>query len=405
MLQIPRVSSWLLAAWLTELSSKQHYSCDMFLFSLFPWSSLRERKRWVQQVPHRNICMFSLQFCTPVHLLQLLQIKNLPVPLWHLFTARWLIFHWEQFILKLDADKVRSIDFNLFSPCLHTLSCEIAEQQPRQYRDFENIRGAHLPAEQTRTTLAPFIYAVCCCACVRAEKMCKYVPLCASLYFVQGSLLCMHTCTDISQSSLTLWKYALQIRERGFERHDISPDSVLHQTPITHGLVEAGPIILWICYGVLMLTVYPGFIIMTSVPHKGSADPARGLDGKQTKLPCRGWRQTVHHGQGQEALQFVKKHENVCPPTILSRPLSKYSFCLLARPWSPAIVEFPITSLSGGWSSFHYFAPDWSALSDDSKTISFLLITAFPPQRVWGCNGPPAAWHSTITFHCVRVLQ
>lgn len=157
----------------------------------------------------------------------------------------------------------------------------------------------------------------------KKKKPCEYVPLCASLCFVQGSLLCTHTCADISQSSLTLWKYALQIRERGFERHDISPDSVLHQTPITHGLVEAGPIILWICYGVLMLTVYPGFIIMTSVPHKGSADPARGLDGKQTKLPCRGCWQMVHHRQGQEALQFVKKHQDVCPPTILSRPLSK----------------------------------------------------------------------------------
>lgn len=34
-----------------------------------------------------------------------------------------------------------------------------------------------------------------------------------------------------------------------------------------------------------MLTVYPGFIIMTSVPHKGSAGPTRGLEGKQTELP------------------------------------------------------------------------------------------------------------------------
>lgn len=51
---------------------------------------------------------------------------------------------------------------------------------------------------------------------------------------------------------------------------------------------STAPIILWICYGVLMLTVYPGFIIITSVPHKGSAEPTRGSEGKQTELPRSG---------------------------------------------------------------------------------------------------------------------
>lgn len=63
--------------------------------------------------------------------------------------------------------KVKSL-LNLFSPCLHTVSCEIAEQQPRQYRDFENIHR-ELPREHIWTSLAPSIHYVCCCAtkCVK----------------------------------------------------------------------------------------------------------------------------------------------------------------------------------------------------------------------------------------------
>lgn len=58
--------------------------------------------------------------------------------------------------------------FNLFSPCLYTVSCEIAEQQPRQYRDFENIHR-ELPREHIWTSLVPFIHYICCCAtkCVK----------------------------------------------------------------------------------------------------------------------------------------------------------------------------------------------------------------------------------------------
>lgn len=46
----------------------------------------------------------SCNFCT----------KNL-VLLWRLCGALWFIFHWVQFILKLDADKVRSIDCLIYS--------------------------------------------------------------------------------------------------------------------------------------------------------------------------------------------------------------------------------------------------------------------------------------------------
>ena len=114
----------------------------------------------------QNYLYICSSICTaPVHLLQLLQYKSGPSS-----TFIWCsLIHFSlsaiHFKVGCRQSKVNRL-FNLFSPCLYTLSCEIAEQQPRQYGDFENIQRAHLPAERARTTLAPFIYAVCCCACV-----------------------------------------------------------------------------------------------------------------------------------------------------------------------------------------------------------------------------------------------
>ena len=83
--------------------------------------------------------------------------------------------------------------FNLFSPCLYTLSSEITEQQPRKYRDFENIQRAHLPAERTPHHSSPYIYAVCCCVCAHVPK-CMNLCLCVGVCFVQ-EVLPAHTHT------------------------------------------------------------------------------------------------------------------------------------------------------------------------------------------------------------------
>lgn len=177
--------------------------------------------------------------------------------------------------------------FNLFSLCLYTLSCEIAEQPPRQYRDFVNIQRAHLPAE--------------CHSC--PLHLCHFfvVHVCASN--------CVNFCSvqEVLPAHTNIQSVILDLVEQMLYRLDKGVLKAWHITWLcttsdsNHTWPRSTtPIILWICYGVLMLSVYPGFIIMTPVPHKGSADPARGLDVKQTKLPC----QTLHRGQGQEAIQF-----------------------------------------------------------------------------------------------------
>ena len=73
------------------------------------------------------------------------------------------------------------------------------------------------------------------------------------------------------------------------------------------------------------------------------------------------------------------------------------------------MAEYPITSLSGSSGNVHYFVSDWSALSDDSMTISFLLITTFPPQRAWAVmalqqHGTPLL-PSTVSEFCSSLRQ
>lgn len=164
-----------------------------------------ERNAKVQTDPYRIICLhlvFNLYCTCPFPATSGPSLTFMRCSLIHFSLSA------THFKVGCRQSKVNRL-FNLFWPCLYTLSCEIAEQQPRQYRDFENIQRAHLPAELTSTTLATFIY-VCCCARVHLGFVCGFwerAPPCTHT----------HTCTDISQSSLTLWKNALQIRERGFE--------------------------------------------------------------------------------------------------------------------------------------------------------------------------------------------
>lgn len=67
------------------------------------------------------------------------------------------------------------------------------------------------------------------------------------------------------------------------------------------------PITLRVCYVVLMLRVYPVFIIMTPATCEGSADPACGLEDKYTELSFKRSWDKVHHCQGEEDdLQFFK---------------------------------------------------------------------------------------------------
>lgn len=72
---------------------------------------------------------------------------------------------------------------------------------------------------------------------------------------------------------------------------------------------------------------------MTSVPRKNSADLARGLESKQNRITMP--RQTVHHGQGQGALQFTKKND--VSAHFLSLLLLKWLFFQLVGAWSPGV--------------------------------------------------------------------
>lgn len=143
--------------------------------------------------------------------------------------------------------------------------------------------------------------------------------LCGPLFF-QDLYVHTHTCTDISHPwpcEKMLYRLEQGVLKAWHITWLCTTSDSNHTWP--HSTTQ---IILWICHGVLMLTVYPGFIIMTSTAHKDSADPARGLDGKQTKLPCRDSRLTVHHGQGQDALQFLKTWRYMSTHS-LSWPFSK----------------------------------------------------------------------------------
>lgn len=273
--------------------------------------------------------------------------------------------------------------FNLFSPCLYTLSCEIAEQQPRQYRDFENIQRAHICLQSfPRTTLTSFIYAVCSRACVNLEWMCE-------------SLFCATHMEGYQSVSLDLvGKFFTGLRER-FCGHDISPAWTIQ---------ECNHMASWCCpnhslgffYGVLMPGVYRGF--MTSVARRGSAHTARGFHGKQSELSY-SW-QTLHHSQGQEALHFLEIWR--CASThSLSWPLSNSSFCssagalesshgrvffhLFVRQPSHCSLLCPRLICALRWQYDHFISVDHCFSTSESR----------------GFNGPPAARHSTITFQCV----
>lgn len=73
-----------------------------------------------------------------------------------------------------------------------------------------------------------------------------------------------------------------------------------------------GAITLWICYGILMLSVYTGFIITTSMPHGGSRVHSYRLR-RQTNPHYHAERavKRVPHHQGQETLQFHKNRKDV----------------------------------------------------------------------------------------------
>lgn len=100
---------------------------------------------------------------------------------------------------------------------------------------------------------------------------------------------------------------------------------------------STAPIILRICYDILMLTVCPGFIIMTSLPHKSSADPieARGQTNGITM------ESQLAHSSSWPRSRSSMRFKNM-----------KQYFCLLVGTWSPAIAKYPITVCQGALAAF-----------------------------------------------------
>lgn len=154
----------------------------------------------IQIVTQIVISLLFYSFCTvPVHLLQLLLEWSPGSP----FGAFWFIFHWVQLILKLDADKVWSIDCLIYS---HYVCTPWAVK----------LQNSNWGNTETLKTFSEHISLQC-------------VP--PPLSFM--TFLCMCTKCVI----LDLVDKCFTNSRRGFWSHDISPDSVLHQTPIPHGLV------------------------------------------------------------------------------------------------------------------------------------------------------------------------
>lgn len=263
----------------------------------------------------------------------------------------------------------------------------------------------HLPAELTPVTLAPFVCAACCCACVRQHVW--ICLLCVNLCFVRELLPAhahtfTHTYTfaDISPSSLTLWEKTLYRLEKGVlkARHITwlcTTSDSNHTWPRS-----TAPIILWICYGVLMLTAYPGFIIMTAVPRKGSASSSSRLRRQTNQITMR--RQLADSSSWPRSRSSpIFKNMKMCVRPLLVMTTFKV-FLFVGRPDRGGVSRrlfvrrlqrrsllCPGLIRALRWQYDHFISVDH----------------CFSTSQSMGCNGPPAAWHSSITFHCVRALQ
>ncbi len=324
--------------------------------------------------------MFSFDCNCPSPATPAQKKKNLLVLLLHLFGAVWFIFHWVQFIWKLDADKVRSIDCLIYSHRVCTLwAVKLQNSNQGNIESLKTFRE-HICLQSVPAPLFPLSFMLFVVVHVCTE-MCV---LCVGFCFVQGNLPARtHTQTSVGHP----WPCGKMLhKERGWHIAwlRITSDSN-HTWPRS-----TTPIILWICYGVLRLTVCSGFIIMTSVPHKGSANLARGLDGKQTKLPCEAAGRQCIMAKVKKPIIF-KKHEDVHPPTpchghfqtrvflfvdgALESSHSRVSHHLSVRQLEQFSLLWPGLIRALRWQYDHFISVDHCFFTSESMD----------------CNGPPAA--------------
>lgn len=174
---------------------------------------------WNSSLKYCDLTVLFKSYCTCPSLA--LQKENSSPP----FGTLWLIFHWVQLILKLDADKVRSIDCLIYSHRVCTPWAVKLQNSNQGNTETLKIFIENCP-ENTSGPVLPLSFIT---FVVVQRNVWNWVSLC----FVQEN----HPACLYRHKSVILDLVEKCFTEKGFWSHDISPDSVLHQTPITQGLV------------------------------------------------------------------------------------------------------------------------------------------------------------------------